>query len=1067
MVCFPCSELMSQGDTLQQRTTYLISVTLVKVEAVEEHGARQTRPTAHVLGSEIGQKRPGALVDEGELPQRQDAEEAAEQGAGKCIKLKEGERVPSTSLQVTNTTKNGRSEGTGTPAIRDDQPFHLADLGASANNTESDTSESISQGPTSLEKSHCRTVGGPELRETRKSRSSKSLNCEDRGVRVSFPTSASEDTGSFVGPHRASWNESGNRAFRESGRNEGSSGSAPAYGNAEETRGNLPRPQKLKMGSVSLPGPNTQASKTLRKGKKSHTLDNSDLRCLSEELFQGQAATHSQAAQSNKASARDHKMLKFISGIFSKSNPSTAPPKQSSMQRDSSEEEVACANSQEWTLNRSIPELHLGLLGGLRSGKSALVNRYITRSYVPMECPEGGRYKKEVLVDGQSYLLLIREEPGLPDAQFTNWVDAVVFVFSLENEASFQEVYKDFSELSSHRSTVDIPLIVVGTQDKISSTNPRVIEDSRARQLSVDVKRSVYYETCATYGLNVDRVFTEAAQKIVAAKKQAALLAASKSLPNSPCHSADSTSVPGPYHGQNRRGSDSEKKTPDNRAEVPGIRSAAIKQGILWKRSGSSLNKDWKKKFVTLSNNGILYYHSNQNDYTQNVHGKEINLLRVTVKVPGKRPPRAMSHGGSTSGLNGVPKDGLASEGTTPAASLSPVSLLPVDEGAGVVNSPARETGLRRCSSTLSNKNFHSDADGMTNLASKEQVPASPMTSRKKPTRKKSMNPKGDAAMGQAEEEDNADFIIVSSTGQTWHFEASSQDERDAWVQAIESQILACLQGCESNRHKARRNSQSELALQAIRNAKGNNLCVDCGAPNPTWASLNLGALICIECSGIHRNLGTHLSRVRSLDLDDLSPELSQVLRAIGNHMANNVWESCTQGRQKPTPEASREERETWIRAKYEQRVFVAPLPAQAEGSRSSMPDWLLCAVVERDLPRLLLLLAHSNKELINAPLAKASPQPRTALHAACNLGDVVMTQLLVWYGIDVKARGPQGQTALAMARNTGSRECAQILLQYGCPNELSPTLSTPSLSRKSSITSLGRANSTRRRDNF
>lgn len=48
--------------------------------------------------------------------------------------------------------------------------------------------------------------------------------------------------------------------------------------------------------------------------------------------------------------------------------------------------------------------------------------------------------------------------------QFSNWVDAVVFVFSLENEASFQEVYKAFSELNSHRSSADIPLIVVGTQ---------------------------------------------------------------------------------------------------------------------------------------------------------------------------------------------------------------------------------------------------------------------------------------------------------------------------------------------------------------------------------------------------------------------------------------------------------------------------------------------------------------------------------------------------------------------------------------------------------------------------
>jgi len=53
-------------------------------------------------------------------------------------------------------------------------------------------------------------------------------------------------------------------------------------------------------------------------------------------------------------------------------------------------------------------------------------------------------------------------------------------------------------------------------------------------------------------------------------------------------------------------------------------------------------------------------------------------------------------------------------------------------------------------------------------------------------------------------EEDNFDFLVVSSTGQTWHFEAQSVEERDSWVQAIESQILASLQLCESSKHKAR-----------------------------------------------------------------------------------------------------------------------------------------------------------------------------------------------------------------------------------------------------------------------
>uniref|UniRef100_A0A8C1DQP3 ArfGAP with GTPase domain, ankyrin repeat and PH domain 2 n=1 Tax=Cyprinus carpio carpio TaxID=630221 RepID=A0A8C1DQP3_CYPCA len=684
---------------------------------------------------------------------------------------------------------------------------------------------------------------------------------------------------------------------------------------------------------------------------------------------------------------------------------------------------ASCANSQEWTLTRAIPELRLVVLGSLRSGKSALVNRFITGSYLPLESHEGGRYKKEVLVEGQNHLLLIREESGPPSAQLCNWLDGVILVFSLENEASFQDVYKNYSELSAHRNIAEIPFIAVGTQDKISSTNARVIEDKRVQQLCIDVRRCTYFETCATYGLNVDRVFNEMTHKIVAAKKQAALLASCKSLPNSPSHSGASTPVSGPGQASNggqsssdypsslpstpvishkdirggasgdggsqrnlprrrtslfanRRGSDSEKRASDSRSDMSS-RSVPIKQGTLWKRSERSLNKEWKKKYVTLSNNGMLMYHSNINEFLQNAQGKEMDLLRVTVKVPGKRLHRAATPGGPSPGpslvpapgVNGLSKDKQSSEGGATCKSLS-----------------------------FSNE--------------------------------------------------SADFIIISSTGQSWHFEAQSQEDRDAWVQAIESQILASLQSCES-RNKVKRaiKIQSEaVALQAIRNAKGNDLCVDCGAPNPTWASLNLGALICIECSGIHRNLGTHLSRVRSLDLDDWPSELLTATMII-------IWPLlCV---------CLREQRESWIRAKYEQRAFVSPLPAQC--SEDTMSTWLLKAVIERDLPRLLLLLAHSTKEVINVLPEGAAQQQHSALHAACQQGDVVMTQLLVWYGSDVKSKDPQGRTALTLARQAGSKECAEILLQHGCPNETSPTSPTPVLSRKSSITSVGRVNSRRR----
>lgn len=94
-------------------------------------------------------------------------------------------------------------------------------------------------------------------------------------------------------------------------------------------------------------------------------------------------------------------------------------------------------------------------------------------------------------------------------SQFSAWVDAVIFVFSLENESSFNAIYNYYTKMSHFRNSTEVPIILVGTQDGISERTPRVIDETRARKLASDLKRCSYYETCATYGLNVERVFQD------------------------------------------------------------------------------------------------------------------------------------------------------------------------------------------------------------------------------------------------------------------------------------------------------------------------------------------------------------------------------------------------------------------------------------------------------------------------------------------------------------------------------------------------------------------------------
>ncbi|KAJ2023325.1 hypothetical protein IWW57_004163, partial [Coemansia sp. S610] len=144
-----------------------------------------------------------------------------------------------------------------------------------------------------------------------------------------------------------------------------------------------------------------------------------------------------------------------------------------------------------------------------------------------------------------------------------------------------------------------------------------------------------------------------------------------------------------------------------------------------------------------------------------------------------------------------------------------------------------------------------------------------------------------------------------------------------ALLPLLENEPLFGALGGQDLARRQRRLSVAELLPMLQAGDEANEYCADCGTPRPEWCSLNLGCLLCIECSGIHRSLGTHISKVRSLTLDvtSFTPVTIAMMLATGNPLNALVFGPGGGGG--PGAESSRQARQQHIEAKYVERRFV------------------------------------------------------------------------------------------------------------------------------------------------
>eukprot|EP00092_Neocalanus_flemingeri_P011518 GFUD01012412.1.p1 GENE.GFUD01012412.1~~GFUD01012412.1.p1 ORF type:complete len:919 (+),score=159.22 GFUD01012412.1:108-2864(+) len=282
--------------------------------------------------------------------------------------------------------------------------------------------------------------------------------------------------------------------------------------------------------------------------------------------------------------------------------------------------------------------------------------------------------------------------------------------------------------------------------------------------------------------------------------------------------------------------------------------------------------------------------------------------------------------------------------------------------------------------------------------------------------------------------EDRLCFDVVSYN-RTYHFQAETDSEREEWMSVLlNSKEVSLNRAFEDNGKSTENHGLVEFQqtlVNYIRNIPSNNVCCDCGGQNDvTWLSTNFGIIVCIECSGIHREMGVHISKIQSLTLDHIGTSQLLVSRTMSNEGFNKIMEARSS--RKLHPNSTMEERKEIIRAKYIDKAFIQPYCSSARELYAELEN----AIDSHSIDDLLQCMGECQQ--LGCDLTDALPTSEfneTSLHHAISQetgGSLHIVDFLVQNSSSLDRRTKEGNTPLHYCVIQNQPEAMRLLLRSG-----------------------------------